>query len=218
MHWSVAIFDWDGTLVDSIDLSYKVVCRQFSGFNLKPPSREVYLDASLSNPSNFEAFYKAHGVPETSTHGELSTLWGQYFAEHAAELKPRAGAIETLRMCRAFGMRTAIVSANLRSIIDDGLERMGISHLIDHIEAEASGKVKELRRVLDIFAVEPDQAVYVDDMFEGVRAARTVGIPCVALEGGFGKPEHIRQAQPTFTARTHEDVRRILAENNEVYV
>jgi HAD superfamily hydrolase (TIGR01509 family) len=202
----LAIFDWDGTLVDSVMLSYLVTCHLFGIYNVPPPSLDVYLAARHNDPRDFVAFYKQHGVPPDATIDELSAHWARLFSDHAAELKLREGAKETLELCRALGMGTAIVSANVGSVISAGLRSMGIEHLIDHVEARAKGKVAELRQVLQLFHLPPDRAVYIDDTFEGISAAHLAGISAIGLAGGFGRLEHLLEAAPMFCAANHQDL------------
>jgi phosphoglycolate phosphatase-like HAD superfamily hydrolase len=112
------------------------------------------------------------------------------------------------------GMSIAIVSSNARSVITEGLAQFGLSDLIDHIEADACGKVQELQRVLHVFNVAPVDAFYVDDTFEGVNAACSIGITAIGIEGGWGKPERLLQAGATWCVQSHDEISRALVERS----
>jgi len=193
MKRSLAIFDWDGTLVDSPRWAHHAMCAVFNNYQVEPPSLEVFLEGISSD---FLIFYRKHGIPNTATRKDLNAIWEKYLLDHSDDFTLRDGALEALVYCRDVGMKTAIVSGTSPGVIAHGIERFGIGDLIGQVEANACGKVKELQRVLLNFNISPDEAVYVDDTHEGVNAAKTVGMTAIGITGGFELPQRLLQAEP----------------------
>ena len=194
--YDLAIFDWDGVLADSKQLACLGKNAVFSAYHLTPPPDEIYLGEVRFRVE----FYYRHGVPETATHEDLDAIWNRFFLapENQKLLELRQGTEEALEACRRANMRIAIVSGNTRTVIENALRRFGLRELVDFIRGSANGKFAEVKEVLKYFATQPRRAFFVDDMPEGVAAARNAGVVSVAMCGGFGKTEDLVKAKPHF--------------------
>ncbi len=196
MAWKLVAFDWDGTLVDTMQIAYQAMRTVFGHYRLEPPSKDVFLENITSG--GMLAFYHERGVPRSATRQDLNAIWQRHFNDpkHHSQLLLREGAREALAACRDMGAKVSIVSGSTHGIITTGIERFGISDFIDHVEADASGKVDELRRVISHFSVDPNEMVYVDDTYEGLAAAKEVGISAIGILGGFSPRERLLEANP----------------------
>jgi phosphoglycolate phosphatase len=207
MPLNLAIFDWDGTLVDSPSWAHQAMCAVFNYYGVEPPTLEIFL-TEIS--SDFLLFYRSHGIPESATRQDLNVIWEQYLTEHPDGFMMRDGAKEALAFCHDAGMKTAIVSGTSPGTIAQGIERFALTGLIDHVEANACGKVGELQLVLARFTTNPHGAVYVDDTLEGVKAAKSLGITAIGITGGFELPERLLKANPDHLITTLFDLPQLL--------
>ena len=196
MAWKLVAFDWDGTLVDTTDIAYRAVRTVFARYQLEPPHKEVFLERITSG--GMLAFYHERGIPRHVTRQDLNGIWRGVFndPEHRDRVALRDGAREALLACRNTGAYTSIVSGSVHDIIVAGLANLGVSDFIDHIEAEACGKVEELQRIIYRFSVDPCDVVYVDDTFEGLSAAKAVGAIAIGITGGFTPRARLLEANP----------------------
>ncbi len=196
MVWKLLAFDWDGTLVDTMEVMYQATRTVFIHYELKPPTREVYLEEITIK--NMDEFYHDHGVPRQATRQDLNAIWRMYFNDpgNYDAMRLRDGAREALLICRAMGINTALVSGTIRDVIMVGLSRFGLPGFIDHVGADASDKVGELKRTLDRFVISPEEAAYVDDTFEGLSAAKRVGMTAIGITGGFSPRQLLLEADP----------------------
>ena len=195
MKWKLIVFDWDGTLLDNAKDAYGGGCYIFNHYNIKPPPAPVFWE---NITTEFLPFYHQHGIPPDATRDILNDLWTTYWTEKKKELSLRIGAREVLNYCRQQGIGVAIVSGSTMHAIKEGLDQLSVGDLVQHIEASARGKTGELKKVLDIFSVEAIEAMYVDDTYEGVQAARMVGVTAVGIAGGFNSKERIVEANPNY--------------------
>ncbi len=194
MIWKLAVFDWDGTLVDSREIAYRATCDIFRHYGVEePPSREAYFRDQISD---FIPFYHRHGIPASVNRNELNGLWRRLFFAESNHPPLREGTLDMLRACREAGLRTAIVSGNIPEVIQACSGLLGLGGLIDHVHANANGKTEELRAVLAHFGIGPEEAFYLDDTAEGLLAASRAGMAAIGIEGGFNLREHLETANP----------------------
>ena len=191
-------FDWDGTLADTRHTAYLAMETVFYHFNLEPPSKDEFLKHITSQ--GMLAFYHERGVPKNITRADLAIMFQKYFndPENHKNLILRPGAIETLTACRSKGIKISIVSGSAHNVISIGVDKFKMSNLIDHIQADAGDKIDELRLVGSRFSAEPNEAIYVDDTYEGLSAAKKVGMTAVGITGGFSEERRLLEAGPDF--------------------
>ncbi len=211
MSWKLAIFDWDGTLVDSREMAYRAACDIIRHFGAEPPAREVYLAEQISD---FEPFYHRHGVPAAVGREELNNLWRKFFNMSEHNHPPlREGVKGILEICRKRGIHTAVVSGNIAETIQANMQLLNLADFIDHLHAGANGKVEELRRVVEHFRVSPPEAFYIDDTVEGLAAAKKVGVAAMGIEGGFNERQSLLGAAPDYILSSFADLAELLNKN-----
>ena len=84
-----ALFDWDGTLADTAEASYRCYVRMFSAFGI-PFDREIY--AQSYSPNWYHTF-RTLGLPEHRW-AEADEEWLRHFAEERVELIDGARELE----------------------------------------------------------------------------------------------------------------------------
>ncbi|MDP2704143.1 MAG: HAD hydrolase-like protein [bacterium] len=181
---------------DTTEVAYQAMRTIFEHFELEVPSRSTFLENITSG--KLLEFYRERGIPPHITRKDLNVLWERHFnnPEHRGNIPLREGAREALLACRDGRAKVAIVSGSTHNIIQASISRFGIGDFIDHLEADAHGKIEELRRVFTRFFVQPEEMVYIDDTYEGLCAAKSIGAAAVGITGGFGMREHLLQANP----------------------
>ena len=178
-----AVFDCDGTLVDSEPLAGEAWRRA-----LKPYGYAV-TDEDLENTI---------GIPYARTHAYLAeraqipaagALWPELsrelFALIDAELKPFDDALEAVRELRERNVRLAVASSSPRERLDRTLAR---AHLQFEITI-AGDEVEHGKPAPDMFllaaerlGVEPSHCVVIEDSPPGVAAGKAAGMPTLAVQ------------------------------------
>ncbi len=208
MGFKLAIFDWNGTLLDDLPIAYGSVLEIFGRYGIPPPSIDTYR-AEIT--TRFMDFYRAHGIPKTATPYDLNAIRKEYFAIHGYQADLHVNAKETLMLCKVLGMQVAIVSAEIADVLEQRVRDFELTPFIDHIAGSAYDKEQALIAALDRFGVPAEEAFYLDDTFDGLMAARNVGIITFGFCGGYGTRDRIRAAKPDFPdIATHNDMGRIL--------
>ncbi len=213
MKFELAIFDWNGTLLNDLPIAYQSVIKIFNEFSLPAPSLEEYKNEITAD---FMKFYHYHGIPAYVTPELLNSIRVKYFEAHWTEPGLHPGAKDLIEFCKYLGLQTAIVSAEIADVLDKRLSGFGIFPFIDRITGSAYDKPKALTETLDFFGIQSEKAFYLDDTFDGLMAAKSVGITAIGFCNGYNSYERIMRAKPDFPntdfpeVLTHADVREII--------
>jgi len=188
------LFDWDGTLADTAEASFRCYVRTFDAFAI-PFDREMY--ARTYSP-NWYLTFRALGLPEEHWPA-ADTRWLAHFAEERVALID--GAREVLQSLCARGISTGIVTSGGRERVSRELEAHGVAA---HIHACIYGcdvaqkkpHPEGLVRCLDGLGVDAADAVYVGDSPEDIEMARGAGVTSVAIPGAYPNREALLAARP----------------------
>jgi len=177
------LFDWDGTLVDTAEASFRCYVRMFAEFGIEF-DRETY--ARTYSPNWYHTF-ECVGLPPAHW-AAADTLWLSYFAAEQTGLLPSA--LPALDALAARGVRRGIVTSGGRERVSRELVAHGVQ---EHFEHVVFGDETERRKphpdplhlCLTRLGVAPEHAVYVGDSPEDVQMARAAGVWAVAVRGAY---------------------------------
>jgi HAD superfamily hydrolase (TIGR01509 family) len=188
------LFDWDGTLADTAEASFRCYVRMFAEFDI-PFDREAY--ARTYSPNWYRTF-RMLGLAEEHW-SRADSRWLTHFAEEQIALLD--GARELLEMVTKRGLSTGIVTSGDRTRVERELELHGVA---PHLHERVYGcEVKEkkphpegLMLCMDKLRVRPDEAVFVGDSPEDIEMARAAGVYSVAVTGGYPNHEALLASKP----------------------
>lgn len=218
MEFRLAIFDWNGTTLDDLPVVYGSVREIFRTYGLPAPSLDEYREEITTD---FMKFYEKHGLIGAKPE-DLNAIRKRYLAEHGHDAKLHKGAKDLIELCRNIGLQTAIVSAEIPEVLEKKLSEFGIFPLVDRITGGAYDKPKALIETLDFLGVQAEKAFYLDDTFDGLMAAKSVGITTIGFCNGYNSRKRIMYAEPDFPNAhfpqilTHADVREIILRGGEL--
>lgn len=194
--WQLAIYDFNGTLINDGVLAHKCVEHIFKTLrpDISPPTYEEYKNEITSN---FTQFYYDHGIPETVSGDEMNAIRTPYYEAHQTELCLNEGASKLLMQCWLFGIPNAIVSASPEDV-PAMLRKFDVLYLFDKIRLKAWPKDEALIETLDYFGVKAEDTFYLDDTFDGISSARNLGMGTVGFTRGYNSRARILAAKPDF--------------------
>jgi len=185
------IWDFSGTLVDDLPVSYGSVEFIFRLYDRPIPSKDVFRNGI---GSRFMDFYNAHGIPKWATAEHLNIIREDYYLSRLHQVRFRSGIKQLIELSKKRGIRHAICSAEIANILNPLIDRDGLRECFEPegIVAEAwGGKAQELRELCGKLGVRGDAAAYLDDTADGVRAATEAGVRSI----GFAHPTAWNSAQ-----------------------
>lgn len=187
------VFDFDGTLADSIASAVAIFQRIGPSLGLKPIADP---DAARSMPTR--QFLKQIGVGFWNL-ARVVRAYQAAAAEEAHELKLFPDWPETLRLLRERGFHLGILSSNREDTIRTCLRANGVEELFAFVVGypKLFGKAKALHRILKAQKWERDQLLYVGDETRDIEAALKAKVRVVAVGWGFQRLAVLQEAKPT---------------------
>jgi pyrophosphatase PpaX len=189
------LFDWDGTLVDSLGAFQHANATVMASFGL-PWDEAIY---RKHYAPDWRQMYTRLGVPPDRL-DEANELWHTTFAQ-AEDVIAFEGVVDALRRLDETGCGLGIVTAGDRFIVEPQLERTGLGTLLpvrvfgDDLAVHKPDPAP-LRRALDLLGLDahPDEVAYVGDAPTDMRMARAVGVRAIGIASVVGDPEELRAA------------------------
>lgn len=197
-HYKAAIFDLDGTLIDSLQDLWISVNHSLSqkGF----PKRS--LDEVRQFVGNGVGKLMQRAVPQGADNilvEQCLQCFKQHYVKHCCEnTVPYEGVVPMLRVLHQQGILTAIVSNKLQSGVDELVDEH-FQGLIDVSIGEREGiRRKPAPDMVDLaiqqLQLEKDDCLYIGDSDVDVQTAGNAGLDCVAVLWGFRSRDVLLQA------------------------
>ena len=208
MSFRAVLFDWDGTLVDTAEASFRCYVRMFGELGI-PFDRETY--ARTYSP-NWYLTFRALGVPEERW-AHADSRWLAHFACEDVALVD--GARELLHSLTARGLATGIVTSGGRERVSVELERHGLREQLhecvfgDDIERKKPHP-EALELCLERLRMGPSEAVYVGDSPEDIAMARAAGVFSIAVPGSYPNRDALLAAGPDRVAESLLEIRELV--------
>ena len=184
--FSAAIFDLDGTLLDSMWV-WQEVDRDFFG-QLGMPEPEDYARSIQGMSFRETAAYTVRRFGLSRTVEEVMADWMRMTAEaYARRVNLKRGALAYLRGLKRAGVKLAVATANREELFGPTLRRCGAWELFDAVCTSAqvgdAGKADGalFRLAAQRLGVDPSDCAVFEDTLEGLRGARAAGMRAWAV-------------------------------------
>lgn len=198
MKTELAIFDMDGTILDTLEDLYGSlnVALAANGFPVRT------LAEVRCFVGNGIARLVERAVPPGTAPADTARVLADFSAHyklHCADTtKPYDGVREVLAVLRASGVRTAVVS-NKADFAVQSLAASYFPGLFDLVLGERAGIAKKpapdmVEAVLTALDVPRDRAVYIGDSEVDVATAKNAGLAGIFVTWGFRDPATLRAA------------------------
>jgi HAD superfamily hydrolase (TIGR01509 family) len=187
------LFDWDGTLVDSLDAFFRANLMVMERFGL-PFDEAAY---RRHYAPDWRVLYRRLGVPDERL-DDAAELWQAQFRIDGA--RPFPGVREALADLAGAGYRLGLVTATVRAVAEPLLTRFELDELVEaRVFADDLDVYKPdpapLRLGLERLGIrDPGAAAYVGDVPDDMRMARAVGTGAVGIVSLLGDEPDLRAA------------------------
>ncbi|MBV9495795.1 MAG: HAD family hydrolase [Acidobacteria bacterium] len=177
------LFDWDGTLVDTAEASFRCYVRMFASFGIEF-DRETY--ARTYSPNWYHTF-ECVGLAREHW-SEADTRWLAHFATETVSLLPSA--LPALDALRRHGVRRGIVTSGGRERVSRELVAHGVHEHFEHVVFGDDVPHKKphpdpLHLCLSRLGIDAAHAAYIGDSPEDVLMARAAGVYAIGVRGAY---------------------------------
>ncbi len=193
--FSAAIFDLDGTLLDSMWVWRRVDAEFFAARGIAEPEDYSRAIQGMSFRETAEYTVRRFQLPETAE--EVAAEWMRMSAlEYAEHVRLKPGALAYLRGLKRAGVKLAVATANRPQLFGPTLERCGAAELFDAICTLAEvGDVSKADGTLFLLAadrlgVAPERCAVFEDVHEGIVGAKRAGMLAYAVRDAGN--DHLR--------------------------
>lgn len=211
----LAMFDLDGTLVDSVPDLAAAVDRTLLALGREPAGRErvrlwVGNGARVLVRRALAGGLEHAGVDEALAEQALALFLDAYADNHALT-RVYPGVVETLDRLREEGVALALITNKPARFLPELLADKDLGGYFQWLVGGDSLPQQKpdpaaLHWVMERAGVGAGEALFVGDSRNDVRAARAAGVTCVALSYGYNHGEPIALENP---ARVIDDLREL---------
>jgi phosphoglycolate phosphatase/pyrophosphatase PpaX len=203
------IFDFDGTIVDSIDALWRSFNAGVKVFHLKTVVKGRLM--GLMNEGHSLAEILRRIYPELRAESALGIISGimdeiknDYLAQGMERVRFSDGAEELLVLLKARGLRMGIVTSRTSSAerVWDELEHRRMRQFIDAVVTGAESRRKPapdaVIKCLKRLNLSPGESVFIGDSQADIRAGKAAGVRTVAVATGVSAREGLEAESPDF--------------------
>lgn len=190
------IFDFDGTVADTLDAIVRITNRLAIEYGYKPATPDEL--NRLRNMSSREVVQRS-GVSVF----KLPLLLRKIRADLQSEIQdisPITGIKEVLVALTKDGNKLGILTSNSEENARIFLTSHGMQELFSFIYSETNlfGKQTSLRKILRTNKLYPQDVIYVGDETRDIEAAKKIPLKVIAVSWGYNSKEVLAQHNPDF--------------------
>jgi phosphoglycolate phosphatase len=187
------VFDFDGTLADTLDALLRIVNRLAPEFKYQQISNEQVDSFKYLSPWEIIKLSKV-------SLWKLPFLLKRVKEEFPRELltvKLFPGVVELLLSLKGRGYRLGIVSSNSEANIRSLLKKNHLEYLFDFITTgSVFGKGKVIEKMMRKYNCAKSDVIYIGDETRDIQAARSIQIRIVAVAWGFNAATTLIDKEP----------------------
>ena len=189
------LWDWNGTLLDDVDLCVDALNRLLAGFGYPQRYDHEQYRAIFGFP--IEEYYVRAGFDFTKhSFAELAEKYMEDYVPASAACPLADGAIDALEAFKAAGLRQVILSASNLDTLRRQTDERGVTGYFDRLlglgDIYAKSKVEVGLAYLKENGFDPARAVMIGDSVHDYEVAQALGVRCVLQSGGHQPPEKLR--------------------------
>lgn len=217
MKVDTVIFDLDGTLVDSLDIYYKMLAIAFSQMGLPAVDRETVI-REMGKGSPDWGVLLPRGIENkeevvSRCHQIVSGMWPETYRK---EVDLFASVPEVLKKLKSEALTIGVATAgHLKELIIELLVRRNVYHYIGAMVSrddvpEPKPSPKSIQKCIRLLGASPKTSVYVGDSVVDIQASRAAGVRSIAVLSGAGNFEMLAGEDPDYIIRDVTELEGVL--------
>jgi len=192
------VFDFDGTLIDSMKLIYRVFNDALKKRGL--PQIELDLLGRMAGRPIAEIMRLKADVSESTVKEVQQDMFEGYmqYCKTDCQLLPNARSV--LEELRSRGIKVGLFTTTPRMPLEVVINRFGLEDYFDIILAKEDVKTKPnpegLERIIREFNIRKEEGLYVGDSPADILAGKAAGVKTIIIPTGISTTEHLKEKNP----------------------
>ncbi|HNW49716.1 MAG TPA: HAD hydrolase-like protein [Prolixibacteraceae bacterium] len=202
-HFDTIIWDWNGTLLDDIDICIESINQLLSDRKLPEIGRQKYLDLFGFPVIDY---YRRIGFDFQKEPFEIPAH--QYIDLYTSKIKEcnlQDFAIEVLTFFQNQGKRQMILSASELGILEESIDHFKIrdyfetfTGLDNHL---ATSKTELGQELFHNYQILPERACFIGDTTHDFEVASALGCECILVGNGHQSLKRLKETKATVVER-----------------
>lgn len=185
MQFSAAIFDLDGTVIDSEWVWGEAIRRILKQLGVKEKRKYPQI-GGIGVPANWKILVESYRLGDALDIRGLTERTFEEFIKLIPQIKAMPGFFELAEKLKEKGIKLGLATSTESRIVEKVFENLPIENLFDSVTT--GDEVKNRKPAPDLFlkaaeklGVHPEHGLVFEDAPSGVEAARRAGMKVVAL-------------------------------------
>jgi phosphoglycolate phosphatase len=207
------IFDFDGTLANTLELVAKIYNEHAQTFG----ARQIDMsELDEYRKLGYKRAMKKAGIRWTVL-PRLVLFVSREMKSQMAGVKPYKGIVEVLKALQEEGFSIGVLTSNDAELVQDFFVAHGFPHF-DFVVSEKTmfGKEKALRRIMKRHGLKPKEVIYVGDEPRDITASHKAGITVVGVTWGVGGRFGLAATPPDKFADTMPQLKKAIEELSSI--
>lgn len=188
------IFDFDGTIANSIELALNTYNRIAPEYKCKPIHEEFRHLLSSKKP---QKYFKEYGIT-TFKLFLLVIRIRKELSKHISDIKPVNNIITSLHELKNAGFKLGILTSNSSKNVHKFLEYNNLSGVFDFVHSASNlfGKDKVFKRLIKRKDISIKNTIYIGDETRDIEASKKAGLPIIGVSWGLTERKILETLQP----------------------
>ena len=191
--FELIIFDWDGTLSDSVGLITDLMIQSFLLHNVSPPSRMEVADILGIKLS--EAFKILLKEKDQNASELILNSYIDLYNQSSNKVKLFDGVELGIKELHRYGYKIAIATGGGRNYLDSCLAQTSIKDYINVTKTSddcfSKPHPQMCNEILNELIIEPEKSIVIGDSIHDLQMAKNAGISSLAVTYGAHKQDSL---------------------------
>lgn len=208
-NYRLYIFDWDGTLMDSVPKIVHTVQNSAKLLELPIPTEEEV--KGIIGLGLLDAFERLFGISDIETLNKLRDKYRNHYQEDSTiEMPLFDGSFELLSKLRENQKLMAVATGKGRKGLNGAMDMHDVSHFFHTSrtvdEAKSKPNPDMVLQILEELQVPPNEAIVIGDSEHDLKMAHAAGVDSVAVTFGAGKVHDLKNCEPKYIVDHHDEL------------
>ncbi len=192
-----ALFDLDGTLVDSMWMWKEIDIEYLGRFGIPlPPDLQKQIEGKSF--SETAVYFKEHfDIPDSIE--EMKDNWNRMaWDKYTLHVRLKPGVRNFLDQCKTLGIKMGIATSNSRELVENIVSVHG---LLDYFDCILTGcDIKKSKPAPDIYLavasslkIAPENCIVFEDIIPGIQAGLSAGMKVCAVDDDYSADDEINK-------------------------